>query len=331
MCHGLNVVVLGGAGFIDFYEMRYQASLEKSVRGLELSQAQKDLVGQVAGGTSATMDLVFLGDHAQAREYANAASEAAEQLRDRSWLARAHFNHQAVALHVGEWAAMRDWGDRGLQYAPRDPRLLGYTAMGLYQAGQAPEARDYVERLAASMRSSVHGATADHVVLAWVLGFASHIIHSSEDHSLCREAAEAVLAAPSPSLYKLFARASLAMVAADTDDAAVAAEQYAHLKGLPKTAFPFNSVRVLGLAAATMGDPDAATAHFEEAVAFCRQKGLGPELAWICFDYADTLLKNGLGTRPAMGLLDESLRIARELGMRPLVERIVAHRQVLGA
>ena len=57
------------------------------------------------------------------------------------------------------------------------------------------------------------------------------------------------------------------------------------------------------------------------------------ELAWTCCDYADTLLqRNEPGDRQkAMSLLDESLAISSELGMRPLMERVQSRREILGA
>ena len=56
-----------------------------------------------------------------------------------------------------------------------------------------------------------------------------------------------------------------------------------------------------------------------------------PELAWTCCDYADTLLqRNEPGDREqAMSLLDESLAISTELGMRPLMERVLSRRDIL--
>jgi len=52
-----------------------------------------------------------------------------------------------------------------------------------------------------------------------------------------------------------------------------------------------------------------------------------------CCDYADTLLqRNGSGDREkARSLLDESLAISSELGMRPLMERVLSRREILGA
>ena len=55
-------------------------------------------------------------------------------------------------------------------------------------------------------------------------------------------------------------------------------------------------------------------------MAFCRKAGYRPELAWSLCDYADTLLqRSDEGDRSkAMSMLDESLAISRDLGMRPL-------------
>ena len=82
-----------------------------------------------------------------------------------------------------------------------------------------------------------------------------------------------------------------------------------------------------------MGNPDQAAANFEDALAFCRKAGYRPELAWTCCDYADMLKeRDGEGDRTkAITLLDESLEISNELGMRPLMERVLSRREILGA
>ena len=82
-----------------------------------------------------------------------------------------------------------------------------------------------------------------------------------------------------------------------------------------------------------MGNPDQASDHFEGSLAFCRKAGYRPGLAWTCCDYADTLLqRNESGDREkATSLLDESLAISGELGMRPLMERVLSRREILMA
>ena len=91
--------------------------------------------------------------------------------------------------------------------------------------------------------------------------------------------------------------------------------------------------RLLGLLAQTMDNLDLATEHFEDALAFCRKAGYRPELAWTCCDYADALReRDGEGDRAKANLLlEESLAISSELGMRPLTERVLSRREILGA
>jgi len=56
-------------------------------------------------------------------------------------------------------------------------------------------------------------------------------------------------------------------------------------------------------------------------------------LAWTCCDYADTLReRDGTGDKvEAVALLGESPSISSQLGMRPLMERVLSRREILGA
>ena len=97
--------------------------------------------------------------------------------------------------------------------------------------------------------------------------------------------------------------------------------------------------RVLGILAQTSGNLDQAVSHFEDALTFCRKAGYRPELAWTCCDYADMLLDPSTSSgqavsdnrAKAMSLLDESLAISSDLGMRPLMERVLSRREILKA
>ncbi len=108
---------------------------------------------------------------------------------------------------------------------------------------------------------------------------------------------------------------------------------YAALESEATTRFVHAIGRLLGLLSQTMGNLDQATGHFEDALAFCRKADFRPELAWTCCDYADTLReRDAEGDREtAMSLLDESLAISSELGMRPLMERVLSRREILKA
>ena len=91
--------------------------------------------------------------------------------------------------------------------------------------------------------------------------------------------------------------------------------------------------RVLGLLTHTIGDLDQAATHFEDALEFCRKAGYRPELAWTCCDYADALFqRNGPGDpAKAITLLEESLAIFTELGMRPLMQRVTERQDLIQA
>ncbi len=89
----------------------------------------------------------------------------------------------------------------------------------------------------------------------------------------------------------------------------------------------------MGLLAQTKGNLTSAQSHFEDALTFCRKAGYRPELAWTCCDYADALRerdRNGDRAK-AITLLNESLTISSELGMRPLMERVLSRREILKA
>lgn len=138
--------------------------------------------------------------------------------------------------------------------------------------------------------------------------------------------AESVVSVPGGFPYPAtVARLGLALLAVQRGDATAAGEQYAALQSVPSIMLLLVSTdRVLGLLCTTMGQLDQAAAHFEASLDFCRRAGYRPELAWACCDYADTLHeRDGDGDREkAVSLLDESLAISRDLGMRPLMERV---------
>jgi class 3 adenylate cyclase len=162
-------------------------------------------------------------------------------------------------------------------------------------------------------------------VVARISGMTDHL-------GIAETVAEAVLSSPSVNpLFAARANTGLALTAVQRGDTAMGTKQYALLKPTEGTMLSngFASVdRVLGLLAQTMGNLEQAVAHFEEAQTFCRKTGYRPELAWTCCDYADTLIqRNGDGDHAkSIALLDESLAISSELGMRPLMERVLAHK-----
>ena len=147
-------------------------------------------------------------------------------------------------------------------------------------------------------------------------------------YEIAEAAAQTVLSSPSSTpRIAAQARVGLALLAVQKGDGVAAHEHYDILQATRNTMMAQGVIaadRLLGLLCQTMRNREQAAVHFEDALAFCRQAGYRTELAWSCHDYADALLqRNERGDREkAISLLDESLAISTELGMRPLMERV---------
>ena len=78
---------------------------------------------------------------------------------------------------------------------------------------------------------------------------------------------------------------------------------------------------------------ESAEDYFNKALKFCRSADYRPELARSCSDYSLMLLSRGEpgDLEKATELQDEAIAIATELGMQPLLERVLAQREILKA
>jgi len=153
---------------------------------------------------------------------------------------------------------------------------------------------------------------------------------------LAREAAETVLSQLDARGGQEWARASLGLLSVMANDSEGAREHYVSLESAQGMLAPILSIEsshLLGLLAYTMSNLDQATVHFEEALAFCRKAGYRPELAWTFCDYADCLVeRKGVGDlAKAKDMLDEAQAISSDLGMRPLMQRVLERMDQLEA
>jgi tetratricopeptide (TPR) repeat protein len=91
--------------------------------------------------------------------------------------------------------------------------------------------------------------------------------------------------------------------------------------------------RVPGRLAAILGDWEASERHFASALAVSVSAGADCERVFILADYSDMLIdRDAPGDREkAVELQDEAISIATELGMKPLLERVLAKREILKA
>ena len=334
---GLEMSTLASAGNVDTYHLRYREAIAKSNRVIELSHGENDPESELTARQNAVNSLIGIGETAEARRHAEAMVALAETLRGRFWITSALRFRGHIDLAQGNWQVARGFSDRALAMQPNEPRHL-YTRMILeHQVGEISRGQIYLDRLRDAVRLTPGEANAD---LAFMSGAVLSLVRTTDmtghlDAPVA--AAEAVLSSPSLSpIFTIMTRVGLGLLASWRGDLASAEEQYAAMVPCRNTlggSLPISVDRVLGLLAQTIGNLDQSTSHYEDALAFCRKAAYRPELAWTCCDYADMLLdRNDDGDRAkANVLLDESLAISSELGMRPLMERVLARREILKA
>jgi len=220
--------------------------------------------------------------------------------------------------------------------APQNSLLLVPRFMLEHETGESAQGEIYLDRLLEAMRLAgpiqLNALGRTPMAIAAV----ARITGVPDRLEIAEATAEASLSEQSVTPYiAMYAKAALALLAVQKVDQSAAGEHYAYLLGQRGTMIwtVISVDRLLGLLSHIVSNLDQATGHFEDALTFCRKAGYRPELAWACCDYADMLRERDAegDQAKAISLLDESLVISSELGMRPLMERVLSRREILGA
>ena len=328
----LEMRTLANTAETDFFHLRYRESERKCSRVIDIARSTHDLHAEITATLYAARALDSIGDSGTARHYTARMLPIAERLQDQWWRASALWLNQISCCLEGDWESARDFTERGLRVEPMNPRLLGTGALLEYEAGGFDQGKAYLERLLEAMGENPPGPITHYAIPALVVPLIARITAASDaQFDVAEEGARTILSSPfATPFYVLTVSSGLALLAVLRKDVSAAAEHYTVLESargtMPKFVAEPAIDRLLGLLSMTMGRIDQAGDHFEDALTFCRKAGYRPELAWSCHDYADGLLRReARGDREkAMSLLDESLAISTELGMRPLLERVVA-------
>ena len=342
---GLELNVVTASADLDWYQLRLQESTNKSLEAISLAESAGDLYNEAHARITAVRSLMMLGRGEATESHASAFLALGERLRDRYWRVFAKSYSSEVACLKGDWSQGRDLALDILQFSPHDNSPVMRLALLEYETGNFSAGDRYLEQLLEIRTNylvSGRGGSIDFFP-ALAIPYAARVSGISDKLGEAAEIARSVISqSPPVPVYYLPARCGLALQAVIKGDAPAAAELYADLEAARGIMVPFHLAgdRILGLLAHTMGDLDNASQHFEDSLAFCRKAGYRTELAWTCCDYADTLLQRAsTGSaqahpgdhEKAMSLLDESLAISTELGMRPLMERVLSRRDILKA
>jgi hypothetical protein len=338
----LQIQTLGNGAEADMNELRLQDALDKCLQAIDLAGLTD--VGQAVliPRLFACYGLMHLGQLRRASEQTATLLGEAERFRDRRWLINALWIDGTVAHFRGDWVVARERTDQVITLSPADPRPL-WTGIKLeHAAGDFVRTKSLVDRLLDTVPLSPPRPDLAHATAVLILSLLADDGLVEDKLAGVEATAAAILSFPIATKHiVLIAQAALAVAAMHRRDVAAAARHYPDLKVATRVAI-FEGLagdRLLRLLAGTMGDDGAAQGHFEDALTFCRSGDERLELAWTCLNYAELLLKRAAGSglsaveeqARATELLSEGLQIAREIGMRPLSERILAHRPILKA
>jgi hypothetical protein len=172
---------------------------------------------------------------------------------------------------------------------------------------------------------------------AVIMAEAALVLGDVDTMGRCEEWADAVLARSFPQVFNVTATGILALVALGRGDEASAVTTYAALRPfaglLHDELGPGSPDRILGSLARVLRRNDDADRHFEGAMAQVRLTGSRPWVAWIAAEYAECLAErsDSIDREKATKLQDEAIAIAIELSMKPVLERVLAQREMLKA
>ena len=332
----LEALTLAYAAHVSWQHLHWQESLDYGLRAIELAIGDEIHFINLNPRASIVSSLLRMGDLDAARPHALALLDVDERRSSERSFAFGLSHVASLSLLEGDWKAVREYSDRGMESSTLNMSNLLPRAMVEYETGESAQGEVYLEQLLQVMRRAGPGRLFVSARVSMAIIAIARITGVPYRWEIAEEAAEEVLSAPAITPRDVIsAKGGLALLAVQKGDHSAAEEHYAYLQQQRGTMIEtISSVdRLLGLLSQTMGDLDQAMVHFEDALAFCRKAGYRPELAWTCCDYADALRgRDGEGDRAkAASLLDESLAISSELGMRPLMERVLSRREILGA
>ena len=332
----LEAQTLYYAAVVSGQHLHWKECLDYGLRAIELAIGDENVLSLRHPREWILWSLLRMGDLDAARPHALALREMLERRNTPRGIGFRLAHLASMSLLEGDWEAVREYSDRGLESSSLNLSLLLPRVMLEYETGQSAQGEVYLAQLLLTMRGAGPSQAIASGNVSLGVAAIARITGVPDRLEIAEKAAEDVLSAqfinPRDAMN---AKTGLALAAMQKGDQFGAAAHYPYFQEQRGTMIEtVSSVdRLLGLLSQTMGDLGQAAAHFDDALAFCRKAGYRPGLAWTCCDYADVLReRDGEGDRAkAVSLLDESLAISSELGMRPLMERVLSRREILKA
>ena len=333
----LEVQTLAYASAASGQHLRWQESVDNGLQAIRLATGDENTSSERDSRFWTAVCSLRMGDLEGARPHALVLRNLAQRHSTSRLVASSSLVPIAyLSCLEGDWKAGREVTGLGLELSPLSATILWPRVLLEYETGEFAQGEIYLERLLEAMHQAGPLQLLAPVRVTSAIAAVARITGVPDRLEIAQSAAEAVLSDSSVRPFiTMFAKAGLALLAVVKGDRSAAEEHYHYLLDQRGTmVWTLTSIdRLLGLLSQTMNESDLAADHFEDALAFCRKAGYRSELAWSCCDYADAIYqRNGPEDRgKAKALLDESLAISTELGMKPLNEQVTERLDMIQA
>ena len=323
--------ILGYMAVVEALQLHYRESLDVAQDVIRLAGTSGyDINSDFLGHFLATLASISIGRSGNLRFHLDPMIITADKSQHHFALTTTRYCQGIVSRLEGNLNAACEHYKHGLELGPGDVRLLHDLTIQECELGHFDQTESLLGQLLQTVRQSAIGPNLEHSCIVLTIASTSYISVDISRFDIAEASADIVLSSPfATPVAATLARIGLALIAFQQDDRDSAETLYATL--LPNRGIFICQAwgrvdHVLGLLCLTMNKLDDSIVHFEDDLNFCRQAGYRPESAWTAYGYADSLVRrNGSGDHNrAISLLEEALSISSELGMRPLMEKVIS-------
>ena len=192
----LEMRTLAYAAQAEMFCLNPTESLDKARRAVELGSRTEEHRALVIAHNYAASASILLGDLQEARRQVQGTLTAAERLRDRYWMVSALYRNGIVSRLEGDWRSARDYGNRGLEISPIDPRILCDLALIEHEVGDHEQGEYYLELLQNVLTKAKPGPTPAYVYSSTAFQIAARITGNTDRLDDAERTSFVVLSSP---------------------------------------------------------------------------------------------------------------------------------------
>ncbi|NQW16607.1 MAG: protein kinase [Chloroflexi bacterium] len=333
----LEMMTLINASVVDGHHSDYAAAAEKSAQAVAAAIAMREPGAEMRARMKAVMALLKVGRTDEVPDHFSTIKKLVETYGSQRDSEEVLLIEQGYFLVTGQWYKAGLANTRLLDMTS-DPIALGEKAVLEAHHGNAEVSDGYLVRLLDAMSLTPVGPSYWYAMPALVVPLVARLTGDESRISAAKQISESVMRSTTASPERqLYARAGMALAAVAEKDSVAASDHYESILAARHTSFMIgmllNIDHLLGLLAMAKGDSKSAIAHMEEGLKFCEKAGYRPEMAWICADLSNLLADadTDANVDRIVELQDKAIEVARKLGMTPILEQVIAHREILKA